>query len=557
MNSILFDREGILQTRGQNPIIRQPILRIQSLLRNLPAGKNVYFLSDHLTEPGNQKGLIVRRSNNRGFIALLPVMRENIREGQSQRHLHAWMDRLTGQPSIEYIVLLRDTIRIAASGPLPPDFQMADFEESQWSIRSLADKDVFEYIQSGPSGLQVLIGLPATAFDRLQKSLIRRLIINSLLLLLIGSILVIYLIKKQNYSYLQKQYSHISTYNTSVLENIEEGIIVLNQDRTISVFNPAAAKCLSIERESAETKSITEINLALPDQIISSFKSFENLNEKPVSLKQDGRQLDLLITANVASLREEADRKQIYIILLRDNTAQKELQDFRNRRSKLVAMGELASRVAHEIRNPLNGIAVLAQRIQKEFKPKSDPEEFIRMTSSIRGESNRINEIIEAFLNYARTPEMKLKKIGLKDWFEGISPILLALGNLKIEALPPKDLQIYIDPDQMQQALVNLVKNGIEASSEAVTLSFNYKNESDEISMRIDDLGPGINEESGDHIFDLYYTTKQTGSGLGLSIVEKIVTAHKGNVRFESPYQVNGNWIQGTRFEIILPLIVT
>jgi len=554
MISILFDRNGIIQARGQNPVVRQPIDQLQSVLQSLPMNQNVFFLPDHFSEPGNRRGIIVRRSNQQGFIVLLPLQRNDMRAGQNERHLNIWMEHLTGQISIEYIVLFRDSTRIAASGPLPQDIQTTPSSESQWSIRALADKQVFEYIQSGASGLRVIIGLPTLALDRLQNSLIQRLIINSVLLLLIGTILVIYLVKKQNFSYLQERYAHISTYNTSVLENIEEGIVVLNQDRTISVFNPAAARCLSIERTQAETKHINSINLPLPNQIISSFTSFENLNEIPISLKHENKQIDLLITANVASLQEETDCQQIYIILLRDNTLQTELQDFKNRRSKLVAMGELASRVAHEIRNPLNGIAVLAQRIQKEFRPQSDTEEFVLMTSSIRGESNRINEIIEAFLNYARTPEMKLQKIELKDWLESISPLLLALGNLKIEPLPKQDLQIEIDTAQIQQALVNLIKNALEASNEVVTLSVIYKSESKEISMGIEDLGPGIDADSGEQIFDLYYTTKQTGSGLGLSIVEKIVTAHNGNVRFESPYQIGENWIQGTRFEIDLPI---
>lgn len=554
MSSILFDPDGSLKTRGQVPVNPQATERIQKVLRHLAPGKNVYFLSEQLTNPSNRQGLIIRRSNNRGFIVLMAVMRENTRGRQNERHLHTWMDRLSGQPSIEYIILLRDSIRLATSGPLPSDFQLSKYNASQWRIRTIAGKEVFEYIQSGPSGLRVMIGMPTTALDRLQHSLIRRLIINSLLLLFIGSVLVIYLIKKQNFSYLQNEYAHISTYNTSVLESIEEGIVVLNQDRTISVFNPAAARCLSTGPETVKTKHISDLGLVLPADIIASFEAFENLNEVPLVLQQGDNKIDLLITANVASLQEEKEIRQIYIILLRDNSTQRELQEFRNRRSKLMAMGELASRVAHEIRNPLNGIAVLAQRIQKEFKPASGSEDFMLMTGSIRGESNRINEIIEAFLSYARTPELKFQSIGLNEWFEAISPLLLALGNLKIEPLPQPDLQLYIDPDQMQQALVNLVKNGIEASAEEVILSVVYKSTSNEICMRIDDLGPGIQLDSGEHVFDLYYTTKQSGSGLGLSIVEKIVTAHKGIVRFDSPYKRGEKMVRGTRFEIILPL---
>lgn len=555
MNSLIFDSKGNPEFSGQNPMFQEPLHKLQTLLRSLSIEDNVSFIPDHLFKQDRRNGIIIRRSEQHGFIVLLPVLRRDHRAGQNQRHLNGWMEHLTNQPSIEYIVLLRNSTRLAASGPLPQDIETRPVPESHWTIRTLADKEVFEYIQTGRSGLQVIIGLPTIALDRLQQSLVRRLIINSVLLLLLGSILVIYLIKKQNYSYLRQRYAHIQTYNTSVLENIEEGIIVLNQDRTVSVFNPAAASCLSIERDKAEGQSIEQIILPLPADIVSSFKAFEILNEVPVSLELGGKKIDLLITTNVAALQEKTDQQQIYIILLLDNTTQKELQDFRNRRSKLVAMGELASRVAHEIRNPLNGIAVLAQRIQKEFSPSGDTEEFERMARSIRGESNRINEIIEAFLNYARTPEMKLKDTILKEWIENASPLLTALGNVHIESLPSQDMQVHIDPDQMQQALVNLVKNAVEASAERVTISVAAQNSAKEISIHIDDLGPGIAPEAKEHIFDLYYTTKQKGSGLGLSIVEKIVSAHKGKVRFESPYLSSDKWIEGTRFEIVLPAI--
>lgn len=554
-------REGrffalILNSRGQIVNLRKNIF-IKTTAKKFRA----YLRTAHLQGPVSlwpelpgQNTVVVQRSQGHGYILLMQRLQPSRRAEVNQRHLNGWMERLTRHPAIQYILLRQDSTILASSGLLPKSIVAELSVLPQGTIRQTSGGRVFEYSRSAPGGLQVVIGIPALALEKLQTSLIRRLLINSLILLLLGSLLVIYLIKKQNYSFLQNQYAHIQTYNKSVLENIDEGIIVLNQDRTISVFNLAAAKCLGISIETATGKKISELKTALSPKLTASFSTFESLNEIPEHIQSGGVKYDLLISANAAHIKEDEGNQQIYIILLRDNTLQRELEDFRNRRSKLTAMGELASRVAHEIRNPLNGIAVLAQRIQKEFKPVNDAGEFRRMAQSIRSESDRINEIIEAFLFYARSPELKIRETALETWIADAAPLFEALGPVIVEQPRRISVPVKIDPDQMKQVLINLVKNAVEASPEGEHVQVRFGQEGGQIYIWVEDRGTGIAEKEKEHVFDLYFSTKKRGSGLGLSIVEKIISAHGGKVRFESPYRKDGKSIAGTRFEITLPV---
>ena len=551
--ALIMDADGRVENPRKNIFIKKIAKKLKSYLRSAHIETAVSLLPGGLLNQRGQNGVIIKRSGGHGYIVLIRDKQQDRRARANQRHLSGWMERLTMHPAIQYIFLRQDSTTIATSGLLPKNIITELSVLPQGAIRQTSDGRIFEYSRSAPGGLQVIIGIPALALERLQSNLIRRLLINSLILLFLGSLLVIYLIKKQNYSFLQNQYAHIQTYNKSVLENIEEGIIVLNQDRSISVFNHAAAKRLEVSVEKATGKKITELNTTLSAETMHSFSTFKTLNEIPEQIQNGSSKYELLISANAVHIKEEEGNQQIYIILLRDNTLQRELEDFRNRKSKLQAMGSLASRVAHEIRNPLNGIAMLAQRIQKEFKPPNETEEFERMTQSIRSESGRINEIIEAFLFYARSPELKIKDISLEDWIKDAAPLLEALGPVAVEQPDRNFGTVKIDPAQMKQALINLVKNAVESSPADETISVHFGQDKQQVYIWVEDHGTGIAEKNREQVFDLYFSTKERGSGLGLSIVEKIISAHGGKVRFESPYLRNGETITGTRFEIALP----
>lgn len=222
----------------------------------------------------------------------------------------------------------------------------------------------------------------------------------------------------------------------------------------------------------------------------------------------------------------------------------------------LATMGELAAGVAHEIRNPLAGIAGAIEIISKDF-PKDHPDREI--LEDLRQEVHRIEKVLNDLLLYARP---KRPQFGLSDLKETVARTLhLArqqTGSKHIEfsiQIPPELPAFRMDPEQLHQVLLNLVLNGIQAMERegkvtiaAVTHGTGVGRHSDWVEISVSDTGPGIPPESLERIFRPFFTTKRGGTGLGLSLCRRIISQHGGTLTAESEVG------KGSRFLIRLPL---
>ena len=219
--------------------------------------------------------------------------------------------------------------------------------------------------------------------------------------------------------------------------------------------------------------------------------------------------------------------------------------------SKLVAMGELASGVAHEIRNPLNAIGVIIQRLRREFEPKADAEEYKELTGVIKSETERIDNSIKQFLTLARPPVLHKSHRNLNETLKNVhalcQPRAAAQGcTLILETGELPDLNL--DPDLMHQAILNLVENGLAAikGEGRIIMKSHYKDK--KCIVEIDDSGYGIPDEQKERVFDLYFTTKPSGTGLGLPTVLRIIKEHGGRIDLlDSP-------LGGAKFRLEIPI---
>jgi len=214
-------------------------------------------------------------------------------------------------------------------------------------------------------------------------------------------------------------------------------------------------------------------------------------------------------------------------------------------------MGELASAVAHEVRNPLNSISMIAQRFDKEFTGKVKDENFKNLTGVLHSESIRVNKIVEQFLRFARPPKLDISEISSGDFLSSLKTIIDVhtkekniLFNLAVE----KDVILKIDTEQMKQAFINIIQNAIEATGVNGKIELKFYRKNNKNIFEITDNGMGIPKENLDKIFDLYYTTKANGTGLGLSIVRQIISLHNGTVIVDIKEG------KGTKFTIELPV---
>jgi signal transduction histidine kinase len=234
----------------------------------------------------------------------------------------------------------------------------------------------------------------------------------------------------------------------------------------------------------------------------------------------------------------------IIVVIVYFNTRQRhaaalaEMEQTAQRRERLSEMGNLAAGVAHEIRNPLNTISIAAQRLASEFVPTGNREEYARFTDQIRIETRRLNDIITKFLALSRQEEKKRIVIRLDELISHIAELQQVEANklgIRYSVSANTPVSVSADADQLRQVFVNLFNNAKEAMG---TSGGEYEIAivagSRDAVVEVSDSGQGIPQESRDKIFTPYYTTKEAGTGLGLSTVHTIITGLGGDIRCES-----------------------
>lgn len=244
---------------------------------------------------------------------------------------------------------------------------------------------------------------------------------------------------------------------------------------------------------------------------------------------------------NVQLLTTERDRIQDEVYRLEEES---------RRREKLTAMGELAAGVAHEIRSPLNAMSMASQRLAREFQPPGDAEDYAELIDTLKSQSTRVEQVIDQFLRFARPPKMApvpgdLAELA-RDVASRMAPAAEAQG-VALDVEVPGRLPHDFDPIQFSQVIENLVRNALEAQPDGGTIRLGLTTDTDKTILTVTDDGPGVPDELLARVFDLYYTSKPNGNGLGLPMVHQIVAEHGGETRiFNEPGH-------GAAVEITLP----
>jgi PAS domain S-box-containing protein len=214
---------------------------------------------------------------------------------------------------------------------------------------------------------------------------------------------------------------------------------------------------------------------------------------------------------------------------------------------RVESLGRVAATVAHEFNNVLMGMAPLAERMAR--APLSE-ERMTQMSALIRDAVSRGRRLTEQILSFSKPAAPESIPIALDEWLHGFMPELRALAGRDIELnmTAPDSAIVSIDPPQMQQVLTNLVVNARQAMSQGGTITIAADVEGDLVTLTVADEGTGMAPEVMERIFEPLFTTKRSGTGLGLAVAHQIITRHNGSIRVTSRLGT------GTTFEIILPL---
>ena len=220
----------------------------------------------------------------------------------------------------------------------------------------------------------------------------------------------------------------------------------------------------------------------------------------------------------------------------------------------LVELGQLAGGLAHEIKNPLSTINVNLKLLEEDLRRYDDEVHgrWLRRLQGVKGETDRLREILDDFLRFTGKYEISLAVTDLRNILSELadffSPQAEAARVVMRTSMPDFPVRCKIDPNLIKQAVLNLLLNAVQAMAEGGELLLRLTTARGRAVIEVIDTGPGIAPDDLPRIFQVYYSTKKRGSGLGLPTTRRIIREHEGTIRAESEVG------KGTRFIINLPL---
>ena len=393
----------------------------------------------------------------------------------------------------------------------------------------------------------IYVGLDMGPIESARRADTRHTVIMAAILLLIGFAGIFSLFMVQAYRSTRMSLSRIKAFSDNVVENMPIGLLAIDGEGKVASFNQTAESVLERPSEVVLGKSADEVLpnelWALRNRVTDGKKVLEQELDCPLG---EGRAIPL----GVSLSKLEGDDGTVLgdLILFRDLTEVRALQKEIERSERLASLGRLAAGIAHEIRNPLSSIKGFATYFGERYK--GVPED--RKTAEIMvQEVERLNRVITQLLEFARPMTVQKKPSPLEPIIQHSLRIIereAQADNVKIETnLPDKIPHVSMEADRINQVLLNLYLNAIEAMEEGGTLRVEVVDVRDGLKIVVSDTGKGISKEDSSRVFDPYFTTKQSGTGLGLAIVHKIIESHEGEVKIESTVG------EGTTVTITLP----
>jgi PAS domain S-box-containing protein len=339
--------------------------------------------------------------------------------------------------------------------------------------------------------------------------------------------------------------------------NLRNGILAVTQDGRIAVINDVAYRIFGLTPRPTDIgRSYADVLKDLPDVTRIVAGAFE-LSHLPNRAELRVKRTNKVIGYTLSQVRDRRGRITGATLFFKDLTRVEQLEERERLRDRLAALGQMAAAIAHEVKNPLAGIEVMAGLLRRRLLESPDAQAVL---TDIIKDAKMAAAIVQEVLEFVRPIRLQVEHTSIASAVHGalqLADTRERQGAIEVDVDLPGELpEIQGDPDQLTQVFTNLLINAFEAMEGRGTVRItatsvrlaNAGDGRDAVLVEVFDDGPGIPPDVAENVFDPFFTTKPKGSGLGLSIVRKIVDAHDGRIDVQTAPG------QGTTIRVTLPV---
>jgi len=337
---------------------------------------------------------------------------------------------------------------------------------------------------------------------------------------------------QHSYEVLKEESHRLSLYLSNILENMSSAVLVFDNALHLTLWNGMTRMYFPHLEGKDPPVSLEELagkGSGSRIDIGSILEGKEKLYELETEVNGEKKWLEI----DSSDFLNNRLEKIGYLLVIHDKTELKKLQVKSRQEERLRVMGELAAEVAHEIRNPLGSIELMVTLLQEDVRGN---EHGSNLLSRIRTSVDNMNHIVTNILLYTRELQPEWSEFPLAELLDAAESIALntIVKNRVTVEKNPGDILMKGDFELLKQSIANVLINAAQAVPPGGVVRIDAENENDVLRLKIRDNGPGIPDAIRDKVFKPFFTTKNTGTGLGLAMVKRVVEAHEGTIFFES-----------------------
>ena len=532
---------------------------VANLLQNPES--NYLLLDDTEENPARRIHYYLELTTQMDHVIVLVVDALYYNQALEQTGIGRLVREMGGEPGIEYIIYqTRDGLVFASRkfSELPsidsdPFLTAAlDSDSIQTRLHAFAGKRVLELVRPFSSdrfqfGL-FRVGLSLEGYYAVSRGFDWQMIILSATLFVMLAIGMLYIGSRRRRLEISRRFEHMKSMTDHIFDRMRIGVAAVDTGGVLRLANRQFDITFNVSQ--VVGKPLAEV---LPEQreLIEKFAR-ESATTMEVEIETTIKNERKMLLIALSKVEGDGTMGASVVMVVYDVTKFRDYQRQATRRERLSELGDLAAGVAHEIRNPLNTISIAAQRLEAEFSPTENAEQYRSISGQIRSETRRLNEIITRFLALAREERKKYQPVRLDRLLAEAAELLQMEGEkigLKVDITSEPELIVNGEPDRLKEIFLNLFNNTKEAlNGRAGEFVVKAARRGNTVRVEVSDNGPGIPRELHDKIFTPYYTTKEAGTGLGLATVQRIVAALGGDITIDPAVST------GVRFIVTLPL---